>query len=143
FVEANLDTSLIDREETLLFPPAATVPTEVWMLAALAELLREARQAQRATAFTVDRHSPWNALDGWRLNGHAGRSIMLRMGEQQQQVEIEASSHGYRLAVGDVSVAAHATLGPGSELQAQLGERRLRAAVVPSHERRQVFFGGR
>ncbi len=50
---------------------------------------------------------------------------------------------GTSCSVGSQRVFARGTLGADSELQAQLGERRVRAAVVPAGERRQVFFEGR
>ena len=86
FVSADLDTALIEREEALLFPGRAEVPEEAWLLAALAELQREARAAERAAAAAPDRDSPWRRLDGWRLNGSACRTLTLRHGEQVQAV---------------------------------------------------------
>ena len=50
FANAELDTGLIEREQALLFPPAGDVPADVWLLAALAELLREQRLAEKGAA---------------------------------------------------------------------------------------------
>ena len=143
FANAQLDTGLIEHEHALLFPPAGAVPADVWLLAALAELLRERRLAERAAAQSAEPDSPWRALDGWRLNGRAGRQLVLRLGDAVQAVGIEVVSGGYRLTVDAQQVFARGTLGLDSEVQAQLGERRLRAAVVASNERRHVFFEGR
>jgi len=143
FAEAQLDTGLIEREQNLLFPPAGAVPSDVWMLAALAELLREQRLAEKKAAQSPAPHSPWQALDGWRLNGRAARRLAFRLGDDVQEVGVEVVPGGHRLTVGALQVVARGALGPDSELQAQLGDRRLRAAVVPSGERRQVFFEGR
>ena len=143
FANAQLDTGLIEREQALLFPPAGDVPVDVWLLAALAELLREQRLAEKKAALSADPHSPWRALDGWRLNGRAGRQLVFRLGDVVQEVGIEAGSGGHRLKVGAQQVVARGTLSVDSELQAHIGERRLRAAVVASGERRHVFFGGR
>lgn len=143
FANARLDTGLIEREQARLFPPAGEVPTDVWLLAALAELLREARRAAQQAADSPDPGSPWRALDGWRLNGRSGRQLVLRLAEQAQTVEIQFEAGAHRLSVGGVQVLARGSLGVDSELQAQLGERRLRAAVVASGERRHVFFEGR
>ena len=143
FANADLDTGLIEREQSLLFPPAAEVRSDVWLLAALAELLRGQRLAEKKAARSPDPHSPWGALDGWRLNGRAGRRLVFRLGEAVQEVGVEVLPGGYRLQVGPQSVFARGTLGADSELHAQLGERRLRAAVVTSGERRHMFFEGR
>jgi 3-methylcrotonyl-CoA carboxylase alpha subunit len=143
FANAKLDTGLIEREQALLFPPAGEPPADVWLLAALAELLREQRLAQKKAEQSADRHSPWWALDGWRLNGRARRPLAFRLSDLVQPVTVEAVAGGYRLKVGMHPVFARGTLGADSELRAQLGERRLRAAVVAAGERRQLFFEGR
>ena len=43
FANADLDTGLIEREQALAVPARRAVPVDVWLLAALAELLREQR----------------------------------------------------------------------------------------------------
>ena len=143
FANAALDTGLIEREHALLFPPAGDVPADVWFVAALAELLREKRLAEKKAARTVDPDSPWRALDGWRLNGRIERRLAFRLGEAVQDVLVHVVAGGHELTLGSQRVFARGTLGVDSELQAQLGERRVRAAVVPSGERRHVFFEGR
>ncbi|WP_298234905.1 acetyl/propionyl/methylcrotonyl-CoA carboxylase subunit alpha [uncultured Azohydromonas sp.] len=143
FAHADLDTGLIEREQALLFPAAGDVPADVWLLAALAELLREQRLAQKAAASAPDAGSPWRLLDGWRLNGSAVRQLSLRLGEAVQDVAVSVVPGGYEFNLAGQRVFARGTLGADSELMAQLGERRLRAAVVAAGERRQVFFEGR
>ena len=147
FAHADLDTGLIERETALLFPEKVAVPDDVWLLAALAELKREARLAEKHAADAPDRDSPWRILDGWRLNGRAQRTMTLRYGDLQQTVVIEGASAGHagghQLTIDGQHVFARGSLGPDSQLQAQLGERRLRAAVVAAGERRHVFFEGR
>jgi 3-methylcrotonyl-CoA carboxylase alpha subunit len=139
FAHADLDTALIEREQANLFPAKAAVPEEVWMLAALAELQREAAQAHGA----ADRDSPWRTLDGWRLNGSASRAVQLRHGDLQQAVTVKAVAGGHQLGVGGRDVFVRGTAGPNGQLHAQLGERRVTATVVVSAERRHVFFEGR
>ena len=143
FANADLDTGLIEREEVLLFPTSGPVPDDVWLLATFAEMQREARLARLAAEGLPDRHSPWRALDGWRLNGAAERQLALRSGEATQRVKIEAAPGGHRLTAGGPGVFVRGTLGDDGELHAQLGDRRVRAAVVAAAERRWVFFEGR
>jgi 3-methylcrotonyl-CoA carboxylase alpha subunit len=139
FANADLDTALIEREQANLFPAKAPVPDEVWLLAALAELQREATVARHA----VDRESPWRMLDGWRLNGQASRSITLRHGDVVQAVAVQGAAGGHQLGLGGRTVFARGTAGANGQLHAQLGERRVHATVVVSAERRHVFFEGR
>jgi 3-methylcrotonyl-CoA carboxylase alpha subunit len=143
FANADLDTGLIEREQALLFPDTGDVPADVWLLTALAELLREQRLAQKAAASAPDAASPWRQLDGWRLNGSAMRQLSLRLGDVVQDIGVAVVRGGWELTLGTQRIFARGTLGADSELMAQLGERRLRAAVVPTGERRQVFFEGR
>ena len=143
FANADLDTGLIEREHALLFPPAGEVPADVWFVAALAELLREMRLAEKKVARAVDPHSPWRSLDGWRLNGRTERKLAFRLSDVVQEVRVKVIAGGHELTMGSECVFARGTLGADSELQAQLGERRVRAAVVPAGERRHVFFEGR
>ena len=143
FADADLDTALIEREHASLFPEKAAVPDEVWLLATLAELQREARQARKAAAAAPDPDSPWRALDGWRLNGSASRHITLRRGDVLQAVGVEVVPGGHRLALGAQRVFVRGSAGPNGQLHAQLGERRVNATVVITDERRHVFFEGR
>ncbi|MBL8491832.1 MAG: acetyl/propionyl/methylcrotonyl-CoA carboxylase subunit alpha, partial [Rhodocyclaceae bacterium] len=75
FASADLDTGLIEREQGFLFPGDAEPPAETWLAAALAELLRERRDAQEAAAHDADPFSPWHGRDGWRLNSAARRTL--------------------------------------------------------------------
>ncbi|HMO47810.1 MAG TPA: acetyl/propionyl/methylcrotonyl-CoA carboxylase subunit alpha [Rubrivivax sp.] len=139
FAHADLDTALIEREQANLFPDKTAVPDAVWMLAALAELQREASLAARAS----DHDSPWRMLDGWRLNGQASRAITLRHGDTVQPVSACVVAGGHELGVGPRTVFARGKAGANGQMDAQLGERRVHATVVLTGERRHVFFEGR
>jgi len=141
FAEADLDTGLIERERALLFPADRTVPDEVWLVAAMAEWLGD--EARRAAG--REPHSPWSRLDGWRMNATAARSLMLRHGEERRTMTLETGPGEWRrLALdGGRPIEARAEAGPDGALRLQLGDRRLRAHVVASGERRHVFLEGR
>jgi 3-methylcrotonyl-CoA carboxylase alpha subunit len=143
FANAELDTGLIEREQALLFPPAGEAPADVWLLATVAEMLWARHLAEKRAAQSAHPHSPWRALDAWRLNGRAERQLTYRAGEAVQEVTIEAEDGGHRIGLGGHRILCRGSLGTDSELYAQLGERRVHAAVVPAGERRQVFFEGR
>jgi 3-methylcrotonyl-CoA carboxylase alpha subunit len=143
FANAELDTGLIEREQGLLFPPAEEVPDEVWLLASLAELLHEQREANAKSAVAPDRESPWRALDGWRLNGRAERKLVLRLQDRLQEVVIVVLPGAYQFALNGRSVRVFGTLGRGGEVHAQLDDSRVNAAVVITGERRHVFYRGR
>jgi 3-methylcrotonyl-CoA carboxylase alpha subunit len=139
FATADLDTALIEREEAALFPPAREAPAEAWWLAALGEL-------SMAKPGRSDM-GPFDAGDGWRLNGTARRWLQLRLGEQQRGVQVEHRGEGYRLSMevdgARSAVDVQARFEADGRVVAQLGPRRLRAAVLVHGERRTVFFDGR
>ena len=66
FATADLDTGLIERERPTCSRRARETPAEVWLIAALAELLRETKRAEDKAARGRDPKSPWHARDGWR-----------------------------------------------------------------------------
>jgi len=76
FVEARLDTGLIERERAYLLPPAAPPPDSAWVLAA------------RAMIPPAGDASPWDLRDGWRLGGRATRSVTLRSAQGERAVEL-------------------------------------------------------
>jgi 3-methylcrotonyl-CoA carboxylase alpha subunit len=142
FANAELDTGLIEREQGLLFPPQEAVPDEVWLVAALAELLHEQREVNAKSAAAAHRGSPWRALDGWRLNSRAERKLALRLQDTLQEVVVVVVPGAYQLALNGRSVRASGTLGRGGAVHAQLDDRRVNAAVVIAGERRHVFYRG-
>ena len=147
FAGADLDTGLIERERDFLFPgEAAREPSrEAWLLAALAELLRDRNFARARAAVSGDPYSPWHRRDGWRVNGVARREICLRVGEAEKRVVAAygGGGHGFRLELdGRESDAAGELLDDGS-LRADLDGRRLTVTVIAAGEKRHVFVDGR
>jgi len=144
FAHADLDTALIEREKEFLFPAAAAAepPREAWLVAALAELLRE--QAAAATVSQGnDPHSPWRLRDGWRANSAARRTLVFRAGECEKRVAVSYRARGFDLELDGQATAATGELQPGSRLRADLDGRRLNANVVIAGEKRHVFLHGR
>ena len=148
FASADLDTGLIERERALLFPEtgAQPPPAQAWLLAGLAELLRETAAAQRAAARRADTHSPWHSRDGWRLNSAARRTLLLRYHETEQSLAIAYGGDGrsgYTLTLDGHATHAAGQLGENGELRADLDGMRLTATVIASGLRRHVFLHGR
>jgi 3-methylcrotonyl-CoA carboxylase alpha subunit len=144
FAKADLDTALIEREHAALFPPAAEPPDDVWLIAALAEVERDAAAAKRAAKHTSDAGSPWHLYDGWRLNGRALRRLGFRHGETMREVDAAALPNGeWELLLDKANVVASGHLHGDGPITATLGGRRVAATVVVQGERRHVFAGGR
>ena len=77
FREADLDTHLIERHRETLLAPQGALPHEVLEAAAIAELRYEERTARQRARHSGDPHSPWHAVDGWRLNGAARHEFVF------------------------------------------------------------------
>ena len=143
FSGADLDTGLIEREKDYLFPGEQRVPDEVWLVAALAELEREAERARNAARRDQDPLSPWHSRDGWRLNARAQRDLIFRSGDAQTPVHVGYRADGYTLTVNARSVAARGELNPRGLLRVELDGKRMDATVIAAGEKRHVFLHGR
>ncbi len=149
FAGADLDTGLIERERGFLFPDAAEIPREAWLVAALAELLTDRRRSAARASRSSDPHSPWATTDGWRMNGTALRHIHLRAGETEKLVSAgyqSGGAGGFSLLLDGVTSAASASTQPGSgdftQLIVDIAGRRLNTTVIAAGEKRHVFLDG-
>ena len=144
FAHAHLDTDLIEREREFLFPQEQDAPDEAFLVAALAELLREARQAQDAGHGDPDPWSPWHRRDGWRLNASAARNLRFRLGDRSREIRVGYQRDGYSLTLDDRRVLARGELlNPRGPLRVELDGRRMDASCIVAGERRHVFLNGR
>ncbi|OGG44298.1 MAG: 3-methylcrotonyl-CoA carboxylase [Candidatus Handelsmanbacteria bacterium RIFCSPLOWO2_12_FULL_64_10] len=142
FANADLDTGLIEREQSYLFPAQVAPPREAWLIAALADLLRDREHAWGEAAHSNDPYSPWHQRDGWCIGGGGRRAICLRVGEIEKTVTARYVSQGFALELdGGVTQATAQTL-PSGALRIDLGGRRLNATVAAAGEKRHVFFDG-
>jgi 3-methylcrotonyl-CoA carboxylase alpha subunit len=143
FAQADLDTGLIERERTFLFPERHDAPEQAYLIAALATLLREDAEARRVNHASGDAYSPWRLSDGWRLNSTSERKLVFRYGDAERTVIVGYADAGYTLRLDDVAIPVRGELGPNSTLRVELGGRRLDASVVVAGEKRHVFLEGR
>ena len=81
FVNAALDTALIEREREHLFAPRGETSREMWELAAQATWL-----AQRRKALSGAGTSPWDGHGAWALGVRGDRRLKLREGELEREV---------------------------------------------------------
>jgi 3-methylcrotonyl-CoA carboxylase alpha subunit len=143
FANADLDTGLIERERAFLFPEGDHTPREAWLVAALAELIRNQQSARAAAQTRPDPTSPWHERDGWRMNGDSRREIVLRLGETEKSIAAAYRADGFQLDIDGQPTTATGRLLPGGALQADLGGRRINATVIAAGEKRHVFLDGR
>ena len=123
FSTADLDTGLIERCRAELFPVDAGASDEDIAAAALAELLAEQAQSAAAAKPSGDPHSPWNIVDGWRLNLGSHHELVLRRAKGLSRPDpfrgmpdTVLESDGREIAFGghEEDGALHVTLGNAS-----------------------------
>jgi 3-methylcrotonyl-CoA carboxylase alpha subunit len=144
FVEADLDTGLIERQAALLFPATtAALPQDAYLVAALATVLHEQEAADAAAARDVEPFSPWHVPDVWRLNSSLERQLIFRHGDQEIIVKIGYRGPHFELTIDGVRTSASGHVAADSRLRLELGGRRLDAAVVAHADKHHVFLDGR
>jgi 3-methylcrotonyl-CoA carboxylase alpha subunit len=143
FANADLDTGLIERERSFLFPENHEIPRDAWLLASLAELLGDRRHALTDATTSSDPHSPWHLRDGWRMNGAASRELKFRHGEVEKSLSANyAASGGFSITLDGQTAQASGRLGIDSALTANIDGRLINVTVIAAGERRHVFANG-
>ncbi|NMF88875.1 acetyl/propionyl/methylcrotonyl-CoA carboxylase subunit alpha [Aromatoleum petrolei] len=144
FANADLDTGLIEREKTYLFPEGEEPPAEAWFVAALGELRREAACAEDEAESGTDPGSPWHARDGWRLNATAKRELIFRFGEMQKSVQVAyRGGNRYTLGVDGCCTEARGRLDERGHMRVEFDGTRMDATMITAGRMRHVFLHGR
>jgi 3-methylcrotonyl-CoA carboxylase alpha subunit len=107
FGSADLDTGLIERNRAELFR-RNEISNETLAAAAFAELAEEERTSRERAATSGDPHSPWHAVDGWRLNEDSHHDFVFLEGEAAHPVRVQFLGDGLKVMLGG---AAHALAG--------------------------------
>jgi 3-methylcrotonyl-CoA carboxylase alpha subunit len=108
FAGADLDTGLIERSREELFPPARPAPHALLAVAAMAELLEEADTARERARASGDPFSPWDSVDGWRLNQGSHHRFVFIEQERRHEVTVEFRPGGHGLRIDGREYAASA-----------------------------------
>jgi 3-methylcrotonyl-CoA carboxylase alpha subunit len=99
FAAGEIDTGLIERHRDELLPVPGPVPSEVLAAAALAELAAEEAAARDRALRSGDPHSPWQRVDGWRLNEASHHDFVFRSANGEHRVRVVFGAHGRRLEI--------------------------------------------
>ena len=142
FSGADLDTGLIEREQDFLFRRDQPVPERVWLVAALAELMREAELATKRARQSLDPDSVWHQADGWRINMQATRTLEFVRGSHQQRIDVAYQRDGFVLGVGSRQVRARMESDSDGGLWLDMDDNRCRVTVIAAAEKRYVFLDG-
>ncbi|MCY1289261.1 Acetyl-/propionyl-coenzyme A carboxylase alpha chain [compost metagenome] len=139
FRTADLDTGLIERNESELFPQPEPVGLDTVALAVAALLDREMRERRIDAA---DQHSPWTHGGAWRLNSGASRQLRFGYGDQMLDVTLQVNARGSTLAYAGQSVPFSAEC-KADDIRIDLGTRRVHGHVHAEADDFHVFAAGR
>ncbi|MEX0638356.1 MAG: biotin/lipoyl-containing protein, partial [Burkholderiales bacterium] len=142
FASADLDTGLIERNRAELFPPPQAASHELLAAAAMAELLEEADEARVRAAGSSDPYSPWDSVDGWRLNQGSHHPFVFSEHGRRHEVTLQFRPGAYGLTIdGREYTLSGERTAPGS-LRLQLEGRVFEARAVHVAQDWHVSAGG-
>ena len=141
FIDADLDTTFIEKHRDEVFRGAHQDVAEQLPLASLYLLLRRERN-MRLRENSSDGTSPWNSVSGWRLNApkiHTGGIVFNGESYSVPVEELGTGNHRrFRISCGDRSLLANGKL-EGNELYADIDGHRQTVVVVPTDDRFVMF----
>jgi 3-methylcrotonyl-CoA carboxylase alpha subunit len=142
FADARLDTGLIARHQSDLFPPVTPPSATTLAVAALAEISRLRGAAAAAAASSPDPYGPWHAIEGWWLNSddHPIR-LTYAFDDDEYEVDVRAAGGAWMAAVLGKSMSASVTAA-GESLAVVIDGVHMAAQVVAVGDERHVFCGG-
>ena len=141
FAAGKLQTGFVDANADALLP-ADSPPSPRHLACAAVAVLCDRTDAAAASASTSsDRHSPWRAASGWRLNDAATQEIVLGWGEDLRTVTVRSDCDGVVLSFddADLSVALDRL---GKDFSGTINGSPLQATVVRSNDTLTVFCDG-
>ena len=143
FAAGEVDTGFIDRHAGDLLPSSRPASDRVLALAACQVLIERRAAVAAAAARSADPWSPWNLTNGWRLNGEAVETVRFRDGDAPVEIAVRHRGSSWRLTLPGGEMDASAEAEEDGTLAADLGGRRVRAAVIADGDTVIVMDGGR
>src|SRR3546814_3500977 len=92
FADADLDTGLIERRHSSLFPDRVPAPDTVMALAAATVLGKQGRVDSGHAAARID---PWSLADGWRISGTYTQTLHLIDNGQTRTLRLHRDADGW------------------------------------------------
>ena len=133
FAEADLDTGLIERNQTVLFPVPEKVSLATFALAAIRIVLAERHSNE---------NDPWDTSHGWRMNGSLSRTFLFEYEGEKNQVLIRYLAKGWVIEGMDETAPVRLIQLTGDELSLQVGTHFVSGTVVRHGEHFHVFSQG-
>lgn len=131
FVEADLDTALIEREAQALAAPKDAPGIDV-LATAVARILCDERES-------ADPRDPWSQPDGFRVGAPHVRTLRFTVDGAPIAVEVRYASGGWTVRYADDSTCLSSLRRDGARLTGLLGTQQLNASVVRDRDALHVF----
>lgn len=139
FTNANLDTDLIEREHTALFTQTKTVPDQVWLIAALYQLLSNSSfKAQNNTGVS----SPWSLYDSWRLNSQGSQQFTFEFDDQKQTIDLTPQGEGWTATLNDKHYLVKGKIINNGAMQLNIDGRQIKCSVSTYSGVLHAFYEG-
>ena len=142
FTAAELDTGLIERSRAELFFRNEELPRELLAAAAFAELCAEEQAARERARRSRDPYSPWDGVDGWRLNEDSHHDFVFIGGEREHAVRVRFLAEGLKVAIDGREYALEGQATGGAKLRLRLDGHGFRATAVREGAGWHVFCEG-
>jgi len=142
FAAGEVDTGFIERHHDALFAPAAPDRARILAAAVGSLLLGQEDKARQAAAASADPHSPWSAMDGWRLNLDARQAFRFLLAGVEQEVVLQGGGRGLELDLGAGVKPVGFTSGAEGRLRITLEGLGFEATVVRQGQSLTIFCDG-
>ncbi|NNC98654.1 MAG: acetyl/propionyl/methylcrotonyl-CoA carboxylase subunit alpha [Gammaproteobacteria bacterium] len=142
FKKAQLDTGFIENNQAAIFRQSPMDIEASLPLASLYLLLRAERVLQKLQNSQIDPYSPWNSVNGWRLNQPNMHLGAIVINGQSHDVPVEEISAGrqrrFRISFNDRAVMARGSL-DGNTLTAEIDGHRQAVVIMPHQDHYTLF----
>ncbi|MCD6040849.1 MAG: mccA [Burkholderiales bacterium] len=141
FGSAELDTGLIERNRAELLQKTP-LSSEMLAVAAFAELAEEERASRQRAAASSDPYSPWDHVDGWRLNEDSHHEFVFLEGETSHPARLVFAQEGLRITANGHNHALSGERLADGRLLVRLDGRAFKARAVREGRDWHVFCDG-
>ena len=141
FLAGEVHTGFLAEHEAQLFREDARTADLLRVLACVG--LFEARDGRAQAARRGAIVSPWDALDGFRVNEGRRESLRLRAAESEVEVLLERTNHGVLLRLGGREFVLRDIRHEGTELSCLCNGERLRGRYAEREQQVHVTHAGR
>ncbi|MDO9192427.1 MAG: biotin/lipoyl-containing protein, partial [Undibacterium sp.] len=132
FSSADLDTGLIERNQSDLFPEVIPASLATLALASISLLQSEKTAGD----------NPWQSSQGWRMNSQLQRQLQLDEETHAHAVQVTYQTGGWLVRAGDAVAQVKLVSTNVSDLVLSIGEQTVQGTVVRDGEYLHVFSQG-